>query len=159
VALSLSDDDANEAERLMKERFGINLRAARTALGLTQEQLGESSQHGRVYVQRIETGQINVSLATMVSLARGVRRTVVDLLQPPGDVDRTPPIENTVGDQVAIHPGDLAIELPAGTAFEAGQVLARHLGKSVPLIDPATRTVSGIAGIAPPGRATRETKK
>ncbi len=158
MATSLTDDNTDEAVRQMTIRFGTNLKAARQSLNLTQEQLGETSGHGRVYVQRIESGQINVSLKTMVSLARAVSVAVEDLLRPGSETEGTLHIDNAIGSQVALSSGVLAIELPAGAAFEAGQVVARYLGKSVPLIDPATRTISGIAGMSVTPQGAKPTK-
>jgi transcriptional regulator with XRE-family HTH domain len=148
VAKLLNDAGEADAVRTYKIRFGENLKAVRLSLHLTQQALGEISGHGRVYVQRIESGQINVSLGTMISLARAIGRPVEDLFRALHGDGGTVLKANAVGSGAALRENVLAIELPAGQAFEAGLFLARHLGKPIPLIDPETRTISGIAGVS-----------
>lgn len=148
VASALTADETKKATRKLQLWLGANVKAARLDLGLTQEVLGTQTGRGRVYIQRIESGSTNVTLETLVSLTLALSRSVTELLQPPDEGYKSHDV-NQVGSQVSLQPGDLAIVLPAGQAFEAGQVLAGYLGKEVPLIDPDTRTVSGVAGIPP----------
>jgi hypothetical protein len=42
------------------------------------------------------------------------------------------------------QPGTLSIELPAGQAFEVALIAARHVGKSLPLIEPGTREIKAV---------------
>lgn len=60
--------------------LGINLRTARTAAELSQEDLVERSGIGIASVQRIEAGNANPSLATLYALARGIPCSVAALI-------------------------------------------------------------------------------
>lgn len=64
----------------LRSVFGRNLRAAREAAGLTQEQLADTAQITRVYVTQIEGGLRNVSLDVAVELAKAVHRPLSALL-------------------------------------------------------------------------------
>lgn len=55
-----------------RERFAANLRAARLALGLTQERLGELAELHPTYVSSVERGERNVSIDTMERLAQAL---------------------------------------------------------------------------------------
>ncbi len=63
--------------------FGANLRAARLKAGITQISLAAAVQTTPQYVQKIEAGQKNVTLATAEALANAVGRKAKDLLAPP----------------------------------------------------------------------------
>ena len=63
-----------------RTRFGANLRAARKALGLSQEALGERAGLHHTYVGSVERGERNVSIDNMEKLAAGVNREISDLL-------------------------------------------------------------------------------
>jgi transcriptional regulator with XRE-family HTH domain len=60
--------------------LGRNVRTARLAAGLTQEDLADRSGVGIASVQRIEQGHANPSLATLFALARGSTCDVLDLI-------------------------------------------------------------------------------
>ncbi|MGV8881139.1 MAG: helix-turn-helix domain-containing protein [Rhodoglobus sp.] len=60
--------------------FGVKLRAARTRLGLSQEELAHASGLDRSYVGGVERGERNVSLDNIYRLATGLGIRVSDLL-------------------------------------------------------------------------------
>ena len=62
--------------------FGLNLRIARTALGLTQKDVAEKVGIHHSYVGAVERGERNVSVNNMHRLAEAVDREVFDLLRP-----------------------------------------------------------------------------
>ncbi|MGI8778806.1 MAG: helix-turn-helix domain-containing protein [Solirubrobacteraceae bacterium] len=62
-----------------QERFGANLRRSRKQAGLTQEALWDSSGVNMTEISRIENGQKDPQLTTIVRLAVG-------LGIPPGDL-------------------------------------------------------------------------
>ena len=67
--------------------FGRKVRTLRVGMGLSQEDLaGECGLH-RTYIGSVERGERNVTLGTIVRLARVLRTTASHLLQ---DVDRGP---------------------------------------------------------------------
>lgn len=55
-----------------QERFGANLRRSRTEAGLTQEALWGSSGVNMTEISRIENGQKDPRLSTIVRLAGGL---------------------------------------------------------------------------------------
>jgi transcriptional regulator with XRE-family HTH domain len=55
-----------------QERFGANLRRARKQAGLTQEALWDSSGVNMTEISRIENGQKDPQLTTIVRLASGL---------------------------------------------------------------------------------------
>ena len=61
--------------------FGRKVRALRLGMGLSQEDLaGECGLH-RTYIGSVERGERNVTLGTIVRLARVLRTTASHLLQ------------------------------------------------------------------------------
>ena len=60
--------------------FGANLKAARTKLGLTQEQVAERSGVHSAEVSRIEAGKRDPQVSTVEKLARAVELKVGQLL-------------------------------------------------------------------------------
>lgn len=64
-----------------RDVFAGNLRAARTARGLTQERLGELSDLHPTYVSSVERAERNVSIDTMEKLARALGVEIADLLR------------------------------------------------------------------------------
>ena len=60
--------------------FGARVRARRTKLGLTQEQLAERSGLHFTYVSSVERGERNVTLRTIVRLADALDTTAAELL-------------------------------------------------------------------------------
>lgn len=123
--------------------FGKNLKAARLAAGMSQDDLAKASGRSRSLVYEAEEGKRNLLFSTAEDLARALSVTVLDLLQltplpsQPEDTDahvsRTAPVK---GDT-------LAIELPTSMALDAAMAVAAKLNQSVTLIDPESREIRG----------------
>ena len=62
------------------QRFGKQLQQLRTRRGLTQEQLAVTAGLSRTFVTRLELGQHDPSLSTLVRLAKVLRVSVTELL-------------------------------------------------------------------------------
>jgi transcriptional regulator with XRE-family HTH domain len=62
------------------QRFGKQLQRLRTRRGLTQEQLAVTAGLSRTFVTRLELGQHDPSLSTLVRLAKALRVSVTELL-------------------------------------------------------------------------------
>jgi len=62
------------------QRFGKQLQRLRTRRGLTQEQLAVTVGLSRTFVTRLELGQHDPSLSTLVRLAKALRVSVTELL-------------------------------------------------------------------------------
>lgn len=71
---------APDVERLLRS-IAANVRRHRARLGLTQEELGEATGLAYRYLQDIEAGRKNVTVDTIVRLARALRVPPVSLLQ------------------------------------------------------------------------------
>lgn len=67
-----------EKEALAKN-FGVLVRRLRSEKGYSQERFAEVCRIDRSYMGMIERGEINVTLAMVVKLARGLEVSVVDL--------------------------------------------------------------------------------
>ena len=67
-----------EKEALAKN-FGELVRRLRSEKGYSQERFAEVCRIDRSYMGMIERGEINVTLAMVVKLARGLEASVVDL--------------------------------------------------------------------------------
>ena len=132
--------DAQELQRI----FGGNVRGARMRLGLTQEDVAARCGSARSYVGAVEAGRQNLTLESLAAFARAVKSTVPQLLQlPEQTVDSS---ETILTSGVApTKPGTLAIELPAGQAFELALAASERLGRPVLLIEPTTREIKGTA--------------
>jgi transcriptional regulator with XRE-family HTH domain len=61
-----------EVERQLRS-IAANVRRRRAELGLTQEQLGEAAGISYRYLQEVEQGRKNVTVETLVRLARALR--------------------------------------------------------------------------------------
>jgi transcriptional regulator with XRE-family HTH domain len=70
-------------EKSLRRRLAKNLRAERTAFGLSQTQLEGQSGVDQAYISSIEHALINPTLATMLALANGLGVDVHDLMRPP----------------------------------------------------------------------------
>jgi CheY-like chemotaxis protein/DNA-binding XRE family transcriptional regulator len=64
----------------VKKQFGTSVRAWRTRLGISQEELGERAGLHRTYISDVERGARNVSLESIEKLARALQVTVSKLL-------------------------------------------------------------------------------
>ncbi|MEO6307514.1 MAG: helix-turn-helix transcriptional regulator [Nitrospiraceae bacterium] len=62
------------------QRFGKQLQRLRTRRGLTQEQLAVTAGLSRTFLTRLELGQHDPSLSTLVRLAKALRVSVMELL-------------------------------------------------------------------------------
>ncbi len=67
-----------EKETLARQ-FGALIRRLRLERGHSQETLGQACRIDRTYVGMIERGEVNVTLAMAVQLARGLGISLVDL--------------------------------------------------------------------------------
>lgn len=65
-----------------RSRVARNMRAIRTSLSISQEELGDLAQLHRTYVGSIERQERNVSLDNIERLAHALNVDVVDLLAP-----------------------------------------------------------------------------
>lgn len=61
-------------------RFGKQLQRLRTHRGLTQEQLAVTAGLSRAFLTRLELGQHDPSLSTLVRVAKALRVSVTELL-------------------------------------------------------------------------------
>ena len=62
------------------QRFGKQLQRLRTHRGLTQEQLAVTAGLSRAFLTRLELGQHDPSLSTLVRVAKALRVSVTELL-------------------------------------------------------------------------------
>ena len=62
---------AKEQRRL--NAFGANVRRERNARGLTQDQLAERAEIATRNLQKVEAGQLNILLTTVLRLQKGLR--------------------------------------------------------------------------------------
>jgi transcriptional regulator with XRE-family HTH domain len=76
----------------MRLLVGRNLRRARKAKGLTQEQLSERTGVAQQHLSELERGNGNPTVVTLYELAQVLDVTVVMLVSPDGDVDGAEPI-------------------------------------------------------------------
>jgi transcriptional regulator with XRE-family HTH domain len=147
--------DPTTASKVARTTLATNLIAARKAVGLTQAKLGENSGLGRAYIHRVENERTNLTLDSLAVLAATLGLSVSQLLSerspedgpleplPPSEGEQSPKLVGSPWPAVAGH---LALEFPAGQAFEAARVVASYFKRPVMLVDPFTRVVSGIAG-------------
>jgi transcriptional regulator with XRE-family HTH domain len=70
---------APDVERLLRS-IAANVRKHRARLGLTQEELGEATGLSYRYLQDIEAGRKNVTVDTLVRLARVLRVRPVQMM-------------------------------------------------------------------------------
>jgi transcriptional regulator with XRE-family HTH domain len=61
--------------------FGRRVRALREQLGVSQEALGERAQLHRTYVGRLERGELNPSLLSILRVAGGLGVDATDLVR------------------------------------------------------------------------------
>lgn len=72
----------NTRDRTFLRAIGDRVRDRRTALGLTQAELGARCDLHRTFVGSVERGERNVSLLTLRALATGLGVTVAELVRP-----------------------------------------------------------------------------
>jgi len=63
------------------QRFGKQLQRLRTCRGLTQEQLAVTASLSRTFLTKLELGQHDPTLSTLVRLAKALRVSVPELLR------------------------------------------------------------------------------
>jgi transcriptional regulator with XRE-family HTH domain len=157
VSGSKASDAATTA---LKRLLAANLLSARTAAGLTQDELGSRSGLGRAYIYRVEKASNNLTLESLTAISMALAIPVDKLLSASATgAEQHQKIQldqYVVGSILQAKPGTMAIELPVNKAFEVARIVASHIGSAVPLIDPVTRVVSGIAGTIPPERDVRD---
>lgn len=61
--------------------FGANVRAFRTKIGLSQEQLAERAAMHRTYIGSIECGKRNISLKNIIALSQALGVKPYELLK------------------------------------------------------------------------------
>jgi len=66
----------------MRKLVGRNVRAARQARGMTQEQLAETSGFSQQYISDLERGRRNPTIVSLYELAQALKSTPVELLRP-----------------------------------------------------------------------------
>lgn len=66
----------------MRKLVGRNVRAARQASGMTQEQLAEESGFSQQYISDLERGRRNPTIVSLYELAQALKSTPIDLLKP-----------------------------------------------------------------------------
>jgi len=69
-----------EAEQALRHRVGINLRALRQSAGLTLRKAAELAEIHWRHLQKIEAGEINITLYTLVRLACALHADAAALL-------------------------------------------------------------------------------
>jgi transcriptional regulator with XRE-family HTH domain len=62
-------------------QIGGNLQRARIRLGWTQEHLAEQTGFDLSYAQRVERGQVNITVATLIAFANALGVTPATLLR------------------------------------------------------------------------------
>jgi len=70
--------DAKQAAQL--KRFGANVRRERMRRGVTQEKLGESAELNPRTIQKIEAGDTNILVTTVIRIQRALRCSWESLL-------------------------------------------------------------------------------
>ena len=63
-----------------RRRLGENIRAQRKQLGFSQEKLAEKAELHPVYVGRVERGEENVSIDSLMRIAKALKATLQDLV-------------------------------------------------------------------------------
>lgn len=71
----------NESREKILRALGQLVKQRRTALGISQEELGLRANLDRTYISGVERGVRNPSVTALVSLASGLGITVSDLLE------------------------------------------------------------------------------
>jgi transcriptional regulator with XRE-family HTH domain len=69
----------------MRKLVGRNVRAARKAIPMTQEQLAEAAGFSQQYISGLECGRRNPTIVTLYELAQVLKTTPVDSIAPPED--------------------------------------------------------------------------
>ncbi|MFM7876274.1 MAG: helix-turn-helix transcriptional regulator [Microcystis aeruginosa BS13-02] len=70
-----------KSKAVILRALGLMIREHRTALGISQEELGLRCHLDRTYISGLERGVRNPSLTALVTLAKGLNITVSQLLE------------------------------------------------------------------------------
>ena len=70
-----------KAETAVLKKFGDNVRSRREAQDLSQEQLAERADLDRTYISGVERGVRNLSLLSVVRLAKALKASASDLCE------------------------------------------------------------------------------
>ena len=73
----------NLSDQQFLRRLGARIREQRTALGLSQLELGRKCELHRTFIGSIERGERNVSILNLRVIAKALRVGLADLLQTP----------------------------------------------------------------------------
>jgi transcriptional regulator with XRE-family HTH domain len=71
----------HRSETAALRKFGDNVRSRREAQDLSQEQLAERADLDRTYISGVERGVRNLSLLSVVRLAKALRASASDLCE------------------------------------------------------------------------------
>lgn len=71
---------AHTDQNSARERFARNLKAARLAQGMSQEELAFEAELHRTYIGSVERAERNISVDSMERLATALNVDIVDLL-------------------------------------------------------------------------------
>jgi Predicted transcriptional regulator with C-terminal CBS domains len=69
-----------EKDKVRLQKIGANLLRIRTAKGLTQEELSYRCDVDRAKISKIESGQVNLVVTTLLDLAEGLEVDPSELL-------------------------------------------------------------------------------
>jgi transcriptional regulator with XRE-family HTH domain len=69
-----------EKDKIRLQRIGANLLRLRTEKGLTQEQLSYECEVDRAKISKIESGQANLYVTTLLDLAEGLNISPEELI-------------------------------------------------------------------------------
>ncbi|MCI0532410.1 MAG: helix-turn-helix domain-containing protein [candidate division Zixibacteria bacterium] len=68
-------------DRVFRKVVGQNVKTFRRKLGLSQEEVAERADVHWTYVSGVERGRYNISLASLVKLAKALNRKPYELLK------------------------------------------------------------------------------
>jgi len=71
------------SETAIIDAVAVNVRAARKAAGLSQEELALEADVDRTYISQVERGKRNITIVVLARLARAMRTTAAELLNEP----------------------------------------------------------------------------
>lgn len=83
VVKSVISGDVKKKKNNARQIFADNLRQARKAQGLSQEDLAELAELHRTYIGSVERGERNISIDNMERLADALKTTIQSLLGEP----------------------------------------------------------------------------
>ena len=75
-----SVDGVEAWELKAAKQIGLNIRVIRTRRELTQDELGDLVEMKRSYLSEIENGKHNLSLTTMLRLAKALKCQLADIV-------------------------------------------------------------------------------